>query len=423
MTRDSAEPEVRDAALEHRESVPQLPTRHESRGTASALLGAAFLMATSAIGPGFLTQTAVFTAALGASMAFAILVSIIFDLGAQLTTWRVIAVSGRRAQDVANAVLPGLGTVLLVLVALGGLAFNVGNVAGAGLGIQVLTGLPVAQGAALSAGLAIVIFLVREAGRAMDWFAKLLGFVMVGLTLYVAVSSRPPVGEAALRAVAPTQVDVLAIVTLVGGTVGGYIMFAGAHRLLDAGVTGPAAVGRVTRSAANAIGIASLMRVLLFLAALGVVVTGVTLDPANPPASVFRHATGDIGYRVFGVVMWAAAITSVVGAAYTSVSFLRSLHVAIDRHWPRVIIAFIALSTAIFLVVGRPVRVLILVGALNGLILPLALSAMLLAARRRDIVGDYRHPFWMTVAGWVVAVLMAMMGAVTLWREVPRLLA
>src|SRR5918993_6067012 len=100
----------------------------------TATVGAAFLMATSAIGPGFLTQTAVFTAQLGASFGFAILVSVVFDLGAQLNIWRVIAVSGRRAQDIANAVLPGLGHLLAGLVALGGLAFNVGNVAGAGLG-------------------------------------------------------------------------------------------------------------------------------------------------------------------------------------------------------------------------------------------------------------------------------------------------
>lgn len=380
-------------------------------------------MATSAVGPGFLTQTAVFTAQLGASMAFAILASVVIDLGAQLTTWRVIAVAGRRAQDIANAVLPGLGTLLIALVAFGGLAFNVGNVAGAGLGLNVLTGLPTAQGAALSAALAVLIFLVKEAGRAMDWFAKLLGFVMIGLTVYVAISSRPPVGDALLRSVAPERIEFLSIVTLVGGTVGGYIMFAGAHRLLDAGLRGAESVGQVTRSAAHAIGIASLMRVVLFLAALGVVAQGATLDPANPPASVFRLATGEIGYRLFGVVMWAAAITSVVGAAYTSVSFLRSLHPAIDRHWPRAIIVFIAVSTLVFLAVGRPVRVLVLVGALNGLILPLALGAMLLAARRTAIVGAYRHPAWMTATGWLVVVAMAVMSVITLARELPRLFA
>lgn len=379
-------------------------------------------MATSAIGPGFLTQTAVFTERLGASFGFVILMSILLDLGAQLTTWRVIAAANRRAQDVANLVLPGLGTFLVALVAIGGLAFNIGNVAGAGLGLNVLLGVPVTTGAVVSAAIAIALFLVKEAGRAMDRFAQFLGFVMVGLTVYVAIASTPPIGEAVVRTIVPERVDVFAIVTLVGGTVGGYITFAGAHRLLDAGIGGAASIPAVTRSAGQAIGIASLMRVLLFLAALGVVSKGGILDAANPPASVFKLATGAVGYRLFGIVMWAAAITSVVGAAYTSVSFLRSVSGWVDRSPARVIIAFIVVSTGGFLLVGRPVKTLILVGSLNGLILPVAVASMLMAARRRDIVGDYRHPPLLFGAGWLVAVSMAAMGAYTLVRDIPALL-
>ncbi|MBK6844423.1 MAG: divalent metal cation transporter [Gemmatimonadetes bacterium] len=379
-------------------------------------------MATSAIGPGFLTQTAVFTERLGASFGFVILMSILLDLGAQLTTWRVIAAANRRAQDVANLVLPGLGTFLVALVAIGGLAFNIGNVAGAGLGLNVLLGVPVTTGAVVSAAIAIALFLVKEAGRAMDRFAQFLGFVMVGLTVYVAIASTPPIGEAVVRTIVPERVDVFAIVTLVGGTVGGYITFAGAHRLLDAGIGGAASIPAVTRSAGQAIGIASLMRVLLFLAALGVVSKGGVLDAANPPASVFKLATGAVGYRLFGIVMWAAAITSVVGAAYTSVSFLRSVSGWVDRSPARVIIAFIVVSTGVFLLVGRPVKTLILVGSLNGLILPVAVASMLMAARRRDIVGDYRHPPLLFGAGWLVAVSMAAMGAYTLVRDIPALL-
>lgn len=379
-------------------------------------------MATSAIGPGFLTQTAVFTAQLGASFGFAILMSILFDIGAQLNIWRVLAVAERRAPQVANQVMRGLGDLLSVLVCLGGLAFNIGNVAGAGLGLNALADVPVRVGAAVSALIAVVIFLVREAGRAMDRFALLMGFVMVALTWYVAVASSPPLGDALLRSVAPSRIELLPIVTLVGGTVGGYITFAGAHRLLDAGVAGRAAIGEVTRSAISAIGIASFMRVVLFLAALGIVSRGLTLDPANPPASIFRLAIGDAGYRLFGVVMWAAAITSVVGSAYTSVSFLRGFATLSERGWNRVIIAFIVLSTAIFVSVGRPVSILILVGALNGLVLPVSLGAMLVAAHRRSIVDDYRHPVWLTVAGVVVAVAMAAMGGWTLVSELPKLL-
>jgi len=387
----------------------------------SVLLGAAFLMATSAIGPGFLTQTAVFTSQLGASFGFAILVSVLFDLGAQLNIWRVIAVAEHRAQDVANTLLPGLGTLLAVLVSLGGLAFNIGNIAGAGLGMNAMLGITTMHGAVISAVIGVALFLSREAGRAMDRFAQMLGYLMVGLTLYVAIASRPPLGEAVVRTFAPVKVNVFSIITIVGGTVGGYITFAGAHRLLDAGVKGRGSLRRITQAASTGILIASLMRVVLFLAALGVVSHGLRLDPANPPASVFRLAMGQIGYRSFGIVMWSAAITSVVGSAYTSVSFLRSFSGFVDRHWTWAIIAFITLSTIVFLIVGQPVRILLFVGALNGLILPISLGVMLVASRHRTIVGDYRHSTVLTLAGVIVATSMAAMGVWSLWTQIPLL--
>lgn len=74
----------------------------------SLLLGAAFLMATSAIGPGFLTQNPVFTEKLAASFGFVILISIILDIGVQMNVWHIIAVAEKRAQDIANMVVPGL---------------------------------------------------------------------------------------------------------------------------------------------------------------------------------------------------------------------------------------------------------------------------------------------------------------------------
>ena len=386
-----------------------------SRDGRGALVGAAFLMATSAVGPGFLTQTALFTARLGASFGFAILVSVLLDLAAQLTVWRVLVAAARPAPTVANALLPGLGPTLALLVAFGGLAFNVGNVAGAGLGLQALVGVPSSIGATVSAGAAIALFLVPRAGRAMDRFSALLGFVMLALLAYVVVVARPPLAEAALRTVAPTQVDALSIVTIVGGTVGGYITFAGAHRLLDAGVSGVAAVPYATRAAASGILIASAVRVALFLATLGVVARGAVLGETNPPAEVFRAAAGATGGRLFGLLMWAAAITSVVGSAYTTVSFLRAVSPAVERRSRAAIIAFIGVSTLVFLLVGRPVRVLVLAGAVNGFILPVALLTMVAAARRPAIVGSYEHPAWLTAAGVLTAVGMLLLAARTVW--------
>jgi Mn2+/Fe2+ NRAMP family transporter len=374
------------------------------------LLGAAFLMATSAIGPGFITQTTKFTEELKASFGFVILVSVLMDIGAQLNIWRIISVSKLYAQDVANKVLPGSGYVLSVLIIFGGVAFNIGNIAGAGLGLQVLTGCSVQAGAVISCGIAIVVFIFKEAGKAIDIFAKTLGFVMIGLTLYVAFQSDPPMGEAIIKSFVPDQINETIILTIVGGTVGGYISFAGAHRLLEAGINGPENIKAVSKGAVSAILIASIMRLILFIAALGIVWQGITLSKTNPAATVFESAAGMLGYKIFGLVLWSAAITSVVGSAFTSITFAKLLHPAVAKFFRQIIIVFIIFSTVVFLIVGQPVRVLIAAGAVNGLILPFALAIILLAAYRKQVTGTYRHPYWLSITGWIVVAAMTYMG-------------
>ena len=384
--------------------------RKRSKGeTMSILLGAAFLMATSAIGPGFITQTTVFTERLKAAFAFAIVVSVLVDIVVQLNVWRILAVSGLRGQDVANRVLPGLGYFLAFAVALGGLAFNIGNVGGAALGFNVMLGMDQNTGAIVSAVIAIAIFLWRDLGRAMDRFTQVLGLVMLAMIAYVVVRTSPPAAESVREIVKPSVIDWTTILTLVGGTVGGYITFSGAHRIIDAGIVGTENLGRINRGSLNGILITGIMRFLLFMAVLGVVVTGVKLDPSNPAADAFRIAAGEVGYRIFGIILWSAAITSVVGCSYTSVSFLRTLFGFVERYYRYWIIGFILASTMVLTQVGRPVTLLVLAGSINGMILPLSLASMLLAVHRRDIMGQYRHPVWLTVLGWVMVAFTAWM--------------
>ncbi|MFI5132850.1 MAG: NRAMP family divalent metal transporter [Chitinophagales bacterium] len=386
-----------------------------------AILGAAFLMATSAIGPGFLTQTSLFTQELLTSFGFVILISVLLDIGTQLNIWRIITVSENRAQDIANKLLPGLGFFLAGLIAFGGLVFNIGNIAGCGLGVEVLTGLDAKTGAIISCVIALGIFWYREAGKLMDNFTKILGIIMIGLTVYVAISSHPPVVQALYRTIWPEKIDVMKIVTLVGGTVGGYISFAGAHRLLDAGIKGPKQISQVTKSSVSGILITATMRFVLFFAALGIVWQGVKLSSTNPAATVFQSAAGEIGYKFFGVVMWCAAITSVVGASYTSVSFWKTLLPVVKKNEKIFISLFIILSTIVFTILGNPVKLLIFAGAVNGLILPVALAVILIAATKKTIVNQYQHPVILQAIGWIVVAVMSWMGFITIQQNIGKL--
>lgn len=404
--------------------IDQPPNAMRGAGRA-ALLGAMFLMATSAIGPGFITQTTVFTERLGAAFAFAILVSILVDIAVQLNVWRVIGVSGMRAQELANKVLPGAGYFLAALVVLGGLVFNIGNIGGTALGANAMLGLDVKIGGAISAVIAIAIFLSKRAGIAMDRIVVVLGLLMIGMVLYTAIVSQPPVGEALKQTVMPDRIDFLVITTLIGGTVGGYITYAGAHRLVDSGITGADHIRGITRGSITGIIVTGIMRALLFLAILGVVAGGATLAVENPSASAFQQALGEVGVRIFGVILWAASITSVIGASYTSVSFLVSFSRRLEARRNLVVVGFIVFSAAVFLLLGQaPVTLLVLAGALNGLILPVGFAIVLWVAWRRseDLLGGYPYPkvlLGMGMAVWLLTVYLgwnSLGGIASLWR-------
>ena len=384
----------------------------------SVLIGAAFIMATSAIGPGFLVQTAKFTNDVKANFGFVILVSVLLAMIVQLNVWRVLCVSELRGQDVANKLLPGLGYFVAFLVALGGLVFNIGNVGGSALGFNTLLGIPKMAGYFISGGVAITIFLLKNAAKAMDTLTKVLGGCMIIVIFVVILIVKPPIGIAIKDTFLPSESVsnlIPAILTLLGGTVGGYITFSGAHRLIDAKITKEENLAEINRSSIMGIGIATLVRVLLFLAILGVVVKGVSLAAENPAADAFRQGAGEIGYRFFGLVLLSAAITSIVGAAYTSVSFLKTFNKNIEKHEKWVIIGFIIVSTIIMAIAGNPATLLILAGSLNGLILPVTLGICLVASQNKSIMGEnYRHPKVLLILGIIVVLITAYLGVVSL---------
>ncbi|MEG2174764.1 MAG: divalent metal cation transporter, partial [Oscillospiraceae bacterium] len=381
--------------------------KNASHQNASVLIGAAFLMATSAIGPGFLTQASQFTAQYMASFSAVILCAITLDMITQVNIWRIIGVSGLHGQDIANRVLPGLGYALALLVSLGGLAFNIGNVGGTALGLNAIAGIPEHVGYVLAGVLGICIFLSKSGKAAMDKVAKLLGGVILATILFVAITSKPPLGAVASKLFAPDHPAQLffPMITLLGGSCGGYITFSGAHRILDAGISGVDNLPRIQRSVLMGICVSGTVRILLFLAVLGVCTAGgdaasqAIINASNPAAEAFRLASGSLGYRLFGVALFCAGMTSIVGAAFTSVSFLKTLHPWISHHEIGITVGFIACSTLMMALLGGAAKLLIVAGSLNGLILPITLGTMLLASRNEKIVGPhYHHPTFLIVA-------------------------
>lgn len=372
-----------------------------------AVLSVAFLMATTSVGPGFLTQTAVFTNIYKVDMAFPVLASMFITFGIVMNLWRIVGVSGLRIQDIANRIAPGMGYVVGTLLALGAVAFNFGNVSGAALGINVLTGIDTTWGALFTGVVGCLLFVVHNASKRMDQMARYLGLFMIVLIAYVAMTSLPPMGETLTAAVMPGDLGnlLLPTLTIVGGAVGGY--YTGAQRLVDIGLQGQENIPSIKKAAWAGISIAVVIRILLFLAIFGVIATGAVLDKANPAADAFRQGAGQVGYFIFGLVLFVASITSVVGNSYMAISLIKTLFPVVARHEKMWCIAFIALTSLGTVTMNMPILLLMLAGLVNSIILPIVLGMVLAATRRKDIVGNYQHPIYLTVIGAVIVLVMA----------------
>jgi len=60
------------------------------------------------------------------------------------------------------------------------------------------------------------------------------------------------------------------------------------------------------------------------------------------------------------------------------------------------------------------VKILVLVGMLNGFILPIALAVMLMAAYKLRVSKNYYHPLWLFIFGAIVVLA-------TMWLSVSAL--
>lgn len=375
---------------------------------------AALLMATSAIGPGFLTQTTVFTNQLLFNFGFVIVLSILMDLVAQISIWQVLTVSNKRAHELADEVFKGAGVILSLVVFIGGLVFNIGNLAGAGLGLNAIFGIEVSLGGLISGLIVAIIFISNQNLRIIDFLVKILAIVMVLCIVYMAFNVKLPIDKLALGTFMPDQIDYKSTITLVGGTVGGYISFAGAHRLLESNIYGVENLKKVTKSAYSGILVTGVFRYMFFISILGVILSGAVLNENNPTSSVFETVFGKHGKIMFGIIIWVASFSSVLGATFTSVSFVKNFQMFKFKN-PNVLpLLFVICSAIILYAFGKPVWLLVFAGYINGFILPFALSLVLVASRRPAIVGDFKlasiyyYLGWFLVAGLLIFAVLSL---------------
>lgn len=378
-----------------------------SKKISGSAIAAAFLAATTQIGPGFTTQTTLFTSQYLGGFLLVIFGVLLLDLSAQGNVYRITCFTGRRAQEAADLLKPGLGPIFATIVVFSIMIFEFSNVSGTSLGVQALLGTSSEVSIAIAGLISILFFVSKSANKIIDTCVKIFGAILLISAAIIAIVSKPPVGEIFTQIVECDKTTlILPMATILGASAGGQASMIAPHRMIDKGITGPEYYGQYKKAQFTAAGIAYTVRILLFLCTFGVCMAGATIDPNNPAPSAFMAAAGTVGYKLFGVTMFCAGVTTVVGAAMILCTMIKNYIPFVEKYERQCCIGIIALCTFVDIFLGQPVTLMVAAGAINSLILPFVVIIMLLCSRSKRVMGEnYTHPWFLTVGGLAVAVI------------------
>jgi Mn2+/Fe2+ NRAMP family transporter len=373
------------------------------------------------IGPGTVTAAASAGAAHGLALLWALLFSTVACLVLQEASARLTVVSGRSLGQALRwrypAGISGLLTLVLVLgaIVLGCAAYEAGNILGAVAGVSLSVPLPpkAVTVATVAAAAALLWF---NSPRRVAVVLSALVAVMGGAFLWTAIGLVPDWSMLLSGALSPglPESSALLAIALVGTTVVPYNLF------LGSGLARGQSLGEIRFGLGLAIGLGGLI-------SMGVLVVGTaTTAPLefSRLASVLEGRLGELARPLFAFGLFAAglssAVTAPLAAAITAQGLFaepssegrgESLRWAHDSWRFRSVWIFVLLVGLLFGVSEvRPIPVILLAQALNGILLPFVALFLGVAVNDRQLMGDETNHFVSNVLMTAIAFVALLLG-------------
>ncbi len=385
-------------------------------------LGPGMLVTAAFIGPGTVTTATVAGARFGYVLLWALGFSVIATIVLQEMSARLGVVSGAGLGEAlrssfASRVVRG-GCILLVVaaIAFGNAAFEAGNVTGAAIGLELLTGVS-AKIWALAVGIGGLALLASGGYRSIERaLMVLVGFMSVGF-LATMVIARPDLMDFTEGAFMPRmpQGSLITVLALIGTTVVPYNLFlhasAASEKWSKAKATDEAL--KVCRTdTVLSIGLGGLITLAIMVTAAGFFARGTEVESAAAMADQLVPFVGPAAKYLFAIGFVAAGLTSAVtaplAAAYATAGALGWSRSLKDPRF-RAVWGLILVIGVVFALIGRrPVAAIILAQAANGILLPVIAVFLLIAVNRSDLMGRYKNGAVGNLLG--VAVVLVAMG-------------
>ena len=346
------------------------------------------IIAAAFIGPGTVTTASNAGASFGYDLLWALTFSIIATIILQEAAARVTIASSKTLGEIISLKYPADGRVQLILflvVAFGCMAYQAGNLVGAISGLELISDLNPKWLLLAIAGIAGIFLWIGN----FRTIANLLGLVvaLMGIAfIYVALNSDISAAELAPKLIIPSlpEGSGLLVIGLIGTTIVPYNLF------LASGIS----QGQQLKEMRLGITLAVIIGGLISMAIL--IVGTLTPLPFSFAglAETLTQQLGPWGGYLFGFGLFVAGLTSSItaplAAAVTAQSLLGSKEAKWQPKgryfrytWGAVLLVGLLFSLLDF----KPVQVIILAQAINGLLLPVVAIFLLLAVNDRHLLG------------------------------------
>ncbi|GAB3510800.1 Nramp family divalent metal transporter [Spirosoma knui] len=368
------------------------------------------------IGPGSVTTCAMAGSRFGLQLMWALTFSTLGTIVLQEAAARITIGSGLSLGELLVQIygprVRWLVTLLFGAVALGCAAYQAGNILGAVSGLQLLTGFS-AQILTISVGIVCTVLLWQGSTRLI---ANLLGLIVFSMGVafaYVATSASPGLEAFASALVIPSLPadSAVLVIGLIGTTIVPYNLF------LGSGIGKNQSLAEMRWGISLAVLIGGLISMAILMS--GTLVSGdFTFQTV---AQTLSQRLGNWAGFLFAFGLFAAgftsALTAPLAAAITGHSILGLPEGSTG--YRTIWLSVMGIGLLFGLLGVRPIPVIVLAQAANGLLLPIVTIFLLIAVNNKNVLPDgYRNSLWQNIAMVVLVGVTSFLGLRNVWLAI-----
>lgn len=392
--------------------------------------GPGILVTAAFIGPGTITTASIAGAEYGFALMWALLFSVLATIVLQEMTARLGLVTRQGLAEALRLTYSGswLGNcaILLVVCAIGfgNAAYEAGNITGAALGLESISGIPVTQWS-LAVGLLAAVLLASGRYSLIEKLLVVLVLLMslVFLTTLIMVGPSPGAMLQGLFVPRLPEGSLLTVIALIGTTVVPYNLFLHASAVQEkwpAQADPTQALKQSRVDTGLSIGLGGIITLaVMSTAAAAFFGTNASFSAINM-AQQLEPLLGASAHYFFAAGLFAAglssAVTAPLAAAYAVCGALG---------WPRDMrgtgfrltwLAVLVCGTAFAALGTKPLTAILFAQAANGFLLPILAIFLLLVMNRSKLLGRYVNSRWANGAGALVVLVTLVLGGLKILR-------